>query len=52
MFENLVESGSHRQDVARKGSFLLVTLAIYAVLLLGAFVAGIWWPAQILISKL
>jgi len=45
MFENLVESGSHRQDVARKGSFLLVTLAIYAVLLLGAFVAGIWWAS-------
>jgi len=43
MFENLVESGSHRQDVARKGSFILVTLAIYAVLLLAAFVAGIWW---------
>jgi periplasmic protein TonB len=45
MFENLVESGSHRQDVARKGSFLLVTLAIYAVLLLAAFVAGIWWAS-------
>ena len=43
MFENLVESGSHKQDVARKGSFILVTLAIYAVLLLAAFVAGIWW---------
>jgi periplasmic protein TonB len=45
MFENLVESGSHREDVARKGSFLLVTLAIYAVLLLAAFVAGIWWAS-------
>jgi protein TonB len=43
MFENLVESGSHSKDVARKGSFILVTLAIYAVLLLAAFVAGIWW---------
>jgi protein TonB len=43
MFENLVESGSHSKDVARKGSFLLVTFAIYAVLLLAAFVAGIWW---------
>ena len=40
MFENLVESGSHSKDVARKGSFILVTLAIYAVLLLAAFVAG------------
>jgi protein TonB len=45
MFENLVESGSHSQDVARKGSFILVTFAIYAVLLLAAFVAGIWWAA-------
>src|SRR6266404_6873604 len=43
MFDNLVESGSHSKDVARKGSFLLVTFAIYAVLLLAAFVAGIWW---------
>jgi len=43
MFENLVESGSHSKDVARKGSFILVTFAIYAVLLLAAFVAGIWW---------
>ncbi len=45
MFENLVESGSHSQDVARKGSFILVTFVIYAVLLLAAFVAGIWWAA-------
>jgi protein TonB len=45
MFENLVESGSHREDVARKGSFLLITFAIYAVLLLAAFVAGIWWAS-------
>src|SRR5260370_4101436 len=43
MFENLVESGSHSKDVARKGSFILVTFAIYAVLLLAACVAGIWW---------
>ena len=43
MFENLVESGSHSKDVARKGSFILVTFAIYAVLLLAAFVAGIWY---------
>ena len=43
MFDNLVESGSHSKDVARKGSFILVTMAIYAVFLLTAFVAGIWW---------
>jgi protein TonB len=45
MFENLVESGSHREDVTRKGSFLLITFAIYAVLILAAFVAGIWWAS-------
>ena len=33
MFDNLVESGSHKQDVARKGSFILITLAVYAVLI-------------------
>ena len=32
MFDNLVESGSHREDLGRKGSFLLVTLGIYALL--------------------
>lgn len=31
MFENLVESGSHKQDLGRKGSFLLGTVALYAV---------------------
>ncbi len=30
MFENLVESGSHSEDVKRKGSFMLgFTMAIY-----------------------
>ena len=41
MFDNLVESGSHKQDVTRKGSFILVTMAIYGVLLITAFIAGI-----------
>jgi protein TonB len=41
MFDNLVESGSHKQDVTRKGSFILVTMAIYSVLLITAFIAGI-----------
>lgn len=31
MFDNLVESGSHKQDLGRKGSFLLGTVAIYVV---------------------
>jgi protein TonB len=33
MFDSLVESGSHKDDLARKGSFFLGTLAIYAVIL-------------------
>lgn len=41
MFDNLVESGSHKQDVARKGSFILVTLAVYGVLIVAAAIAGI-----------
>src|SRR5207237_7747739 len=41
MFENLVESGSHSQDVKRKGSFILVTLGVYLVLILAGGVAGI-----------
>jgi protein TonB len=41
MFENLVESGSHRQDVARKGSFILITLAVYLVIIVAGAIAGI-----------
>src|SRR5882762_10712853 len=41
MFDNLVESGSHSGDNKRKGSFILVTSAIYVVLLVAAFVGGI-----------
>ncbi|HEX6284573.1 MAG TPA: TonB family protein, partial [Pyrinomonadaceae bacterium] len=43
MFENLVESSSHKEDLARKGSFIGVTLAVYAVLIVGFVVAGIVW---------
>ena len=32
MFDNLVESNSHKDDISRKGSFILVTVAVYAVL--------------------
>jgi periplasmic protein TonB len=32
MFDNLVESGSHKEDLGRKGSFLLLTFGIYAFL--------------------
>lgn len=48
MFENLVESGSHKEDLARKSSFFLGTLGVYAVLLLAVFVAGIYlYDAQL-----
>ncbi|MBC8029011.1 MAG: TonB family protein [Pyrinomonadaceae bacterium] len=41
MFDNLIESGSHKQDIGRKGSFLLVTVAIYFVLGTAFVVASI-----------
>src|SRR5688572_15109022 len=43
MFDNLVESNSHKDDISRKGSFILATVAIYAVLGVAFFVAGIYW---------
>ena len=43
MFDNLVESSSHKDDITRKGSFVGITALIYAVLLVTFFVAGIYW---------
>ena len=43
MFDNLVESSSHKDDISRKGSFVAATALIYGVLLLTFFVAGIYW---------
>ena len=43
MFDNLVESSSHKDDITRKGSFIGITALIYGVLLVGFFVAGIYW---------
>ena len=43
MFDNLVESSSHKEDLSRKGSFIIVTFVIYSVLLLAFFVVGIYW---------
>src|SRR5687767_6213897 len=43
MFDNLVESSSHKDDIARKGSFIGVTALIYGVLMISFFVAGIYW---------
>lgn len=48
MFDNLVESGSHKQDLSRKGSFLLGTVAIYAVIGISLLVVGILYaPAYL-----
>ena len=53
MFENLVESGSHAQDVKRKGSFLLAFTAVYLVLGAAFFVIGIlWYNAQLDVQNL
>jgi periplasmic protein TonB len=43
MFDNLVESSSHKDDIARKGSFIGVTALIYGVLMVAFFVGGIYW---------
>ena len=43
MFDNLVESSSHKGDLQRKGSFIGVTLAIYVVLIVAFIVGGIVW---------
>lgn len=42
MFDNLVESSSHKDDITRKGSFIGVTALIYLVLMVAFFVAGIF----------
>ena len=42
MFDNLVESSSHKDDLARKGSFIGITLAVYAVLITAFVIAGIF----------
>jgi len=48
MFDNLVESGSHKADLSRKSSFLLGTIAVYAVVGLTLFVALIYlYDAQL-----
>lgn len=43
MFENLVESTSHKDDISRKGSFILATTVIYAILGVAFFIAGVYW---------
>jgi protein TonB len=43
MFDNLVESHSHKDDLSRKGSFVLATAIVYGVVGLAIFVIGIYW---------
>ncbi len=53
MFDHLVESTSHKEDSARKGAFMLITLGIYVVLGVAFFVAGIfWYNAQLDVQNL
>jgi periplasmic protein TonB len=48
MFENLVESGSHKEDLARKSSFILGTVIAYAVLLTGLGILSVYlYDAQL-----
>ncbi|MFL6229345.1 MAG: energy transducer TonB [Pyrinomonadaceae bacterium] len=42
MFQNLIESASHRRDLARRGRFFLGTAALYAALVAGAGVASVY----------
>ena len=41
MFDNLVESSSHKQDITRKGSFVIGTLIIYGVLIVAFAIASV-----------
>ncbi len=42
MFSNLIESGSHKRDLKRRGTFFLGTLVTYGVLLVAAGVGSIY----------
>lgn len=42
MFDTLVESGSHSDDLARKGSFFLGTMVLYSIVLLGVAVLSVY----------
>jgi protein TonB len=42
MFNQLIESGSHKKDLARKGRFFLGTLGFYTLLLVVAGVASVY----------
>lgn len=42
MFNNLIESTSHTREFKRRGSFMLFTMATYALLFVIAGVASIY----------
>jgi protein TonB len=42
MFTHLIESGSHKKDMARRGRFFLGTLGIYGLLLMSGGVASVF----------
>ncbi|HEX8136925.1 MAG TPA: TonB family protein [Pyrinomonadaceae bacterium] len=42
MFDHLVESTSHKDDIARKGSFILGTIVVYVILGTALLVFSIW----------
>jgi periplasmic protein TonB len=42
MFDTLVESGSHTDDLARKGSFFLGTAVVYGLVLVGVAVLSVY----------
>jgi protein TonB len=42
MFDTLVESGSHSNDLARKGSFFLGTMVLYSIVLVAVAVLSIY----------
>ncbi|HEY0079411.1 MAG TPA: TonB family protein [Pyrinomonadaceae bacterium] len=43
MFDSLVESGSHKDDLARKGSFFAGTFIIYGILLAAIAIGSVFW---------
>lgn len=43
MFENLVESNPHTEDLKRKGTFLMATVGLYLVLFVAGGIASIYW---------
>ena len=43
MFDNLVESGAHTEDLKRKGTFLIGFAVLYGVLIFAFAIAGILW---------